>query len=355
MATMKNVTPKSVSTTDALAKNVDMILNHPDEISLLKAEAQKVFDALGKQSNVKYDLYEGKTEAGETYLRGSLQISAFGPKENKDAKFSPSNLISLEVALADEKYTATKGDNAGQEVEIKKGEIKRVNVFKYDTSKVNPKTGKGSMVELKKPSEQLEATLEIRKTLENAGLVKPFLTIPYEKPEGSVEKTPAGELRSKMYDAIQKANEGKKAKNSKGEEVGEYYATPVTNGKFKDGTAFESFSICNHNRQQADFLLVGNEVASVTFKDFNGYDKDKKNAEQIGKYTCYNADVLEARLTGEGKADNAGQYFLPNLDAGIKEIVSSVAKELTFRPYTKGDKGNDSVEMEQQFPDMDER
>lgn len=299
------------------------------ELDLLDAKAREVFDALNKDYNVRYDLQtytvkEGEN-AGQERKIASVQINGSGPK-----KEDPSQLISLNIYLAD----GTGKDKDGNEFSYKAGDVSVVKVQSFDAN-----TKKWNDV---KVPQQYDSVKKIRTILEEKGICREFLTKPFEKTERTTPDTPVYALRSAFYDAIEKANEGvAKVKNSKGEEVSEYYASGVQETTGKDGAKYEAFAICNHKSQQVEFTFKNDELIRASIKDLSKAVKGQKDS--VERKDCLNADYLKSQLDK-----------LDLLDSKLKEIVNSVP--LNFKPYVKGDKGNDGTEMDEQFPDLgDER
>lgn len=285
--------PKEVKPSKQLASTMVDMMENPEAVSAIKTTketAQKVFDALGGTRNVRYDVSQYNDKDGNPRISASVQVNGY------DGKDKPSQTLKLSVSLSDTE-------------KAKVGNITYAKVSTYD--------GSFKDVAFK---DEYESITSAREKLENAGLMKPFVTAQKE----ASPRTGAYALRSSLYDAIEKANnETGKVINAEGRAVNDYFASSVTESLGEDGTKYAQFSVSNHQSQSVEFRFVNDELTKVSFKDFS--HAEKGNKDSVETIECYNKDFL----------DNALER-MDGLDENLKGIVKSV--DLNFRPYEKPEK-----------------
>lgn len=290
--------PKEVKPSKQLASTMVDMMENPEAVSAIKTAketAKKVFDALGGTRNVRYDVSQYNDKDGNPRISASVQVNGYDGK-TEDGKDKPSQTLKLSVALTDTEKS-------------KVGDITYAKTSTYD--------GSFKDVAFK---DEYESIKSAREKLENAGLMKPFVTAQKE----TAPRTGAYALRGSLYDAIEKANnETGKVINAEGKAVNGYFATSVTEDKTEDGTKYAQFSVLNHQKQSVEFRFVNDELTKVSFKDFS--HAEKGNKDSVETIECYNKDFL----------DNALER-MDGLDENLKGIVKSV--DLNFRPYEKPEK-----------------
>lgn len=270
-------------------------------VEKVKAKAEEVFNAIGGKRSVKYEVTPYTAKDGTQGTSCSIRFATFGDTKDETGK-KPTQTITLKLNKDD------------------------LSVSYVDVTAFDPATRKPSTV---KYSEQFEDTKNIRKLLEDAGLVKPF-----ERTENAeIEHTPAGEVRNAFYKAAEQVNKTTpKATNAEGKEVNEYYLGKIRDTSYeKDGVkvAQESFDINAHsNAQKITVNVRDGEIAYLKVSDFSNYDPEKKNYDAIESANVYSLDYLQnSKLDG--------------VDKGLIQIVLTSGLDIKEREDKTNDKGED--------------
>lgn len=275
-----------------------------------KAEgyANKVYEALGKERNVQYDVSKYTNKDGVDKISVKISFSCFDSK-NRDNKTS--QMVSLS-------FNAETG----------KAYVK---VQSYDGTKFNE-------VDFKNFYDSTKGAIV---KLEKAGLTNEWLTKEYPEGKAGKEYTPAENIRYKVSKQAQELNKTNKAVNKEGKEVGEYYCSEVKDASYTAKTgeniSQEIFELRSHKGQGIEVSITDGQVVRLRAKVYTGYDFEQK-AGEIQSAKAYNLEYAKEKFTG--------------LDQNLIEAIEKA--DLPFRPYKKSQEAPEMEAPEQEVPGWDE-
>lgn len=313
--------PKSVAPTKKTSeKMLDYTAEQTELLKAMKAEAEKVFKALGEKCNVKYDLDTYTNAEGKDGMRATVQFNCYDNKVTEKDKDGKDTRIPQTVTLTYGDVKDEAGNTTG------KG-------FTY----VSVSTFKSQKFEKVDYKNEYESVHQARIALENAGLVKPFATV-----QKTSDRTysPEETLRYKASVAVKELNEKlpkvSVTKDGVTKEVNSLYVSELKDTSFKTKNTNEevkqtTFRISNHDRQFIDINMRDGGVASVDFIDAKDYNTETKKGN-IDKRPAYNQDYLDKRKTELVKA-------------GLDKNLVDVLDKLDIKFIERAEKTQDTPEI----------